>query len=57
MRLITIRSSCTTRCAFCIKKDKKAKAKSFVVISSSPSSEKVKKIIVREICTKEISFV
>ena len=42
---------------FVLKKNRRAKAKSFVVISSSPSSEKVKKIIVREICTKGVSFV
>ena len=56
--MITARSSRTTQCAFCIKKIiKKAKTKSFVVISSSPRSEKVKKIIVRGVCTKGISFV
>ena len=44
-RFITVRSSRTTRCAFCIKKNKIAKSKSFVVISSSHPSEKVQKLL------------
>ena len=52
-----MRSSCSTRCAFCIKKNKNEKAKFVLVISSSTPSEKVKKIIVREVCTTRISFV
>ena len=38
-------------------KNKKAKTKTFLFLSLSPHSEKVKKIIVREVCRKEISFV
>ena len=39
-----------------LKKEYKTMAKFCVVISSSPPSEKVKKIIVRGVCTKRVSF-
>ena len=42
--MITARNSRTTRCAFRIKNEK-AKAKSFVVRSSSAGPEKVKKFL------------
>ena len=52
------KSSCTTWCVFNMRKmNKKARSKFFVFVSSSPRSEKVKKYIVREVCTKGISFV
>ena len=39
-----------------LKKNKNAKAKFVVVISSSTPLEKVKKIIMREVCTTRISW-